>query len=109
MGEKQTYAVPGIFQPTANGQIKQIAGSCELAYLKLAAGGGACVISIYDCNTDLEMNNSTLKWVMDASTTDVDVNVFPNPLAFSKGIRIRVDQGGDFNCFLMYATVSPRP
>ena len=77
-----------------------------MAVLKLAAGGGAAVVSIYD---SIGSDSPTgLVWVLDASTTDVDCQVFANPLAFTKGVYAVCDQGWDFNPVVCIAKVTPR-
>jgi len=83
--------ISGVWKPTANGAGKKLADACEVTNLKLATGAGAAVVSIYDSQDSA----TDLKWVLDASTTDVDSQSFDG-LVFKKGVYAVLDQGGGF-------------
>jgi len=86
-----------VWKPAAGETSKLLTSSCEVGILKLAAGGGAAFVSIYDCKEIEGATPNSLKWVLDASTTDVDSQSFPDGLAFSKGVFAVVEQGGGTN------------
>jgi hypothetical protein len=88
---------PLTWKPIANGEGKALQGTCEVTALKLAAGGGAAFVSIYDSTNASGCNDASLKWVLDASTTDTDNSTFNSPIVFQKGVFGVCDQGGNFN------------
>lgn len=94
---------PLVWKPTSAEKSKKLQGSVEVTALKLSAGGGAAHVSIYD-SADLNgCNDNSLRWVLDASTTDNDFNPFEGPIGFSKGVFAICDQGWDFNPEVMVA------
>lgn len=103
---KQTYSTPiTVYEPDKEGNTKVIASSGrEVAFLKLVASGGSAHIELYDNPTTA--NPTDLVWVMDASTSCNDVNPFPNPLFFKKGIYAKLTQGAGFNAKLCLAYIS---
>jgi hypothetical protein len=114
MAYKQTYAQPNIWQPdvddndtTANGvPAKAVATSgIEVAFLKLSTGGGSAVVSVHDCAAASEITQNNKKWVLDTSTTDNDINPFPNPLNFKKGMVFVLEQGSGNNPVISYSII----
>ena len=92
-----------VWKPSAGTPDQKIQGAVEITALKLAAGGGAAVVSIYDSSNLLGCNDNSLRWVLDASTTDVDSQVFCSPLIFTKGVYAICEQGIGFNPILCVA------
>lgn len=98
----------GVWKPQsgAGGDRKKLAGPCEVTALKLSAGGGAAFVSIYDGTQDSDVNDSNLKWVLDASTTDNDMQSFFDGLIFKKGVYAICEQGINFNPVVAIAAKS---
>jgi len=94
---KHTYSLAGVWKPTDTEKEKKISGSNEVTCLKLSSGGGAATVAIYDATVAAEATPSNLKWWLDCSTTDNDINVFASPLSFTKGVYAVCEQGWDFN------------
>lgn len=69
----------------------------EVFKLSLKAGAGAAVVAFYDAQTEGDANPSNQRWVLDASTTSNDNELFANPLRFEKGIFAVLEQGSGFN------------
>ena len=103
---KNTYAISGTWKPSTAEQAKQLAGSCEVSAVKLAAGGGSAVVALYNGNKAGDAIPANLQWFLDASTTDVDAQIFPNPLRFEKGVYAVCEQGWDFNPVVCIARIS---
>jgi hypothetical protein len=96
-------SVPIAWKPTVNGDSKKLAGPSEVSALKLTAGGSSAAVEIHDAGSANECNENTLRWVLDASTTDVDSQVFYSPLIFNNGVMAISRQGSDFNPVVMAA------
>ena len=108
MVHKLTYSKPETLDFGAEGVTqKQIAGPCELGYIKLAASASAAVVKVYDGTSSADVNNQQLKWVLDASTTDTDGDGFAYPLEFIRGIFVVLEQGAGAGAILSYAVVLP--
>jgi len=103
---KQTTSISGVWKPSTSETSKKLAGPCEITALKLAAGGGASVVAIYNGSSSADVIPANLAWVLDASTTDIDSQVFPNPISFSKGVFAVVEQGADFNPMVCISKVN---
>ena len=86
----------GVWKPSVTESEKKLAGSCEITNLSLKAGGGAAFVAFYDAVDSAGAIPSNLKWVLDASTTDVDNESFAG-LVFSRGVYAICEQGADFN------------
>jgi len=102
---KNTYSDPGVWRPGVGETEKKVAGPCEVSALKLAASGGAAAIAIYDAATSAQASPSNLKWFLDASTADVDSQVFVSPLVFQKGVYAIVEQGANLNPVLCISRI----
>jgi hypothetical protein len=99
-------SIPTVWKPTPTETEKLVQGSCEVSALKLAAGGGAAVVSIYDAKNSIEANENALRWVLDASTTDNDAQSFCAPLVFKKGVYAKCEQGEGQNSILCVAAIN---
>ena len=110
MAELQTYSIPACLdfdvEAITNGSSKQIAGPCELAYLKLS-GGGPGNVTIHDVTTASNAGYNNQKFTLDCSSTSNDTLVFPNPAAFKKGVAVVLRQGSGLTVTLCYGTVLP--
>ena len=103
---KLGYSIPGVWAPTGAETAKQLAGPCEISSIKLAAGGSAAFVKIYDSVGSAD--SSSLKWVLDASSQTVDSHDFPYPMNFEKGVYAVCEQGAAFTPFVCIAKVTPR-
>ena len=102
---KQTYSVPGVWKPDLEGNTaKKLAGPCEVSALKLLASAGAATVEFYDSGSSDAPTG--LKWVLDASTTDTDSQVFSSPLAFKFGVYAKLVQGQNFNPIICISRIS---
>lgn len=86
-------AISLVWLPTASEPDKKLQGAGECSALKLAANAGAAHVSIYDATTLAACTPNSRRWVLDASTTDVDAQCFTEPLTFSKGVYAVCEQG----------------
>jgi len=103
-----TYAKVGIWQPDVEGNTsKKIAGPSQVSTLKLSSGGGSAAVAIYDSSTLAGCSATSLKWFLDCSTTDNDVNTFAAPLRFDTGVFCILEQGVGTNPKLCISTVAP--
>ncbi len=93
----KTKAISTVWKPTALEASKKLQGGGEVSALKLAAGGGAAFVSIYDASSVDTCNENNLRWVLDASTTVIDSQCFTEPLTFEKGVVAICEQGIGFN------------
>lgn len=110
---KNTYSIPEALdfdaEGIANTQGKQLAGPCELSFMKLnVLEAGGAVVSIFDGTSASDENNANLKLVMDAGDQTPDVQTFVSPLIFRRGIWARLDQGANLTVVLSYAVMLPR-
>lgn len=94
----------GVWKPSASETEKKLAGSCEVIKLSLKSGGAAAVVAFYDGVDNTAVTDANLKWVLDASTTDVDNETFPEGLSFSKGVYAVCEQGAPANARVCIAT-----
>lgn len=102
---KHTYSIPAIWRPDVEGvTAKKLAGPCEVSFLKLIAGGGAAYVELYD-TLSTSPSSTEMVWAMDASTSDDDVDAFPSPLVFKKGMYAVLTQGSGFNPVLCLAAI----
>lgn len=85
-----------VWKPTTEETSKQLAGACEVTALKLAAGGGASAIAVYDGVDSDDVTPNNLRWFLDASTTDNDAQSFDG-LVFLKGVFAVCEIGVNFN------------
>lgn len=92
----------GVWIPAAANDSKKVGGSAEVTHLSLKAGSTAAHVAVYDANALSEATPNTLKWILDASTTDVDNERFTG-LVFEKGIFMVLEQG-DASTRVCYAT-----
>lgn len=105
MAQKQTYSRPSVFEFVGSETTKQIASSgVEVSSLKLIASASAAVVSLYD-TSGTNPQSTDKKWVLDASTSDNDVQNFSNPLGFKKGIYAVLEQGANSNAKLCIAMI----
>ena len=101
---KSTFATPGVWRPDVEGNTeKKLAGPCEVSVLKLIASAGAATVEIYDSASAAD--GTKLKWILDASTQDVDCQVFQNPLVFREGVYAKLVQGQNLNPFVCIARI----
>jgi hypothetical protein len=108
MISKQTYSQSAVWLPDTEGNTsKKLAGSCEVSVLKLIASASAAHVKFYDSASSADNIPNNLKWVLDASTTDVDYQVFVNPLVFKKGVYAVLEQGSGFSPMICISTVQP--
>jgi len=91
----------GVWIPTGLNDSKKVAGSGDLTHLSLKAAGTAAFVSVYDATEEAGATPNTLKWVLDASTTDSDNEKFSG-IVFEKGVFLKLDQG-DANARVCYA------
>lgn len=99
-------SIPLVWKPTSETPDKMLQGSSEVTAAKLAAGGGAAVVSLYDAKNLSECNPNSLRWVLDASTTDVDSQTFASALIFKKGVYAICEQGLVFNPMVCLAVAA---
>src|SRR3990167_7956454 len=95
MAAKQTYGKGIVWKPDLEGNTtKQIAtAGREIFALGLKAGGASAAVAFYDAKSAGDANYTNQVWFLDASTTDSDSQVFPNPLFFKEGIYAVLEQG----------------
>lgn len=92
--KKQSISV--VWKPVSGNTDEKIQGSCEVTALKLSSGNGAAVVAVYDATSLTECNENSLRWFLDASTTDNDAQSFDG-LVFKKGVYLVCEQGVGFN------------
>lgn len=113
MGMKQTYSIPGHLgfndENIDNDAGKKIAESCELAYIILNSEvTSGATVDVHDCEDVASANYNNRKMVLDTSNTGNDTRIFPNPVAFEKGVVVILRQGANFDINLDFGTVTPR-
>ena len=107
---QQTFAVPGVWQPDIEGNTqKKLAGPAEVSCLKLSANAGAAYVFFYDSPDANGCSPTALRWFLDASTQDVDCQVFVNPVIFTKGVFAVLTQGAGLNPVIGITAINRRP
>ncbi len=105
---KQTGSIGGVLdfvtEGIGNGAGKKIAGGCELTYIKLS-GGGPANVTVHDCTSVAEANYNNTKMIMDSSAATNDTMIFPNPVNFTRGVVVVLQQGGGLNVTLSYGAI----
>lgn len=119
MTGKQTYSSPLQFEfdkldgsadklYKGNKAVVVSSSGREFTFLKLSAGGGSAVVSLYEAGTISAVNENRKRWVMDAGQATPDINVFPNPLHFVRGMVAVLEQGSGTNPILSVAVVGDK-